>query len=587
MKKFSTLFLLAFVFVGGVGRAQSPMSIPNGSFEQWSSHPGYSVTIMYFPLSVYDTFSTPSIWSYPSYPVNETVSFSGMSVNVNTSIPLVKTTRESGSVPDGNRAVRLQSIMLEDIVNPMVLTLAGDYIDSTLTQQVIPSILLTGEANIEAMIPLLSDMASGANITTMINTLLAEDVNDYVTGGLALGAFQPGRLTGSYKYHSAVSGDNGAVMMIGTRYNSVTQRREVVGGGYTLDLVDTGDYTPFEVAYLPLDSLVPGSTSYPPDSLIVFLFSSAGENMQQGSYLILDDLMLWSVASDTTDTDTCATVLDLMVGNTVADGFPMMRLEWRGSSQPDHWEVEYGPQGFAPGTGTAVTTTETFFNIYPLEQAGTLSPNTWYDFYVRSACDEDVYGNWDLVHYRTFCAMVGSLTVDGDSLSVTADNRIDGYSASWVDTTDTRQWGVYYGIYSSEFPDTWGTYVTVDTPYFAFPPLSPDMQYTITVSALCGDENYGDEVGASFHTPALEGIDQLSTLNSQLSILPNPAQGRCTVTLADNQSAELKLYTIDGRLMQTVATDGAPVVLTLPAPGLYLLHATTASGTTTCKIVSR
>lgn len=583
MKKFSILFLVAFVFVGGVGRAQSPMSIPNGSFEQWSSHPGYSVTILYFPLSVYDTFSTPSIWSYPSYPVNETVSFSGMSVNVNTSIPLVKTTRESGSVPDGNRAVRLQSIMLEDIVNPMVLTLAGDYIDSTLTQQVIPSILLTGEADIEAMIPLLSDMAAGANITTMINTLLAEDVNDYITGGLALGTFQPGRLTGSYKYHSADSGDNGAVMMIGTRYNSVTQRREVVGGGYTLDLVDTGVYTPFEVAYLPLDSLVPGSTSYPPDSLIVLLFSSAGENMQQGSYLILDDLMLWSLPPDTTDTDTCATVLDLMVGNTAVDEFPMMRLEWRGSSQPDHWEVEYGPQGFAPGTGTAVTTTETFFNIYPLEQAGTLSSNTWYDFYVRSACDEDVYGNWDLAHYRTFCSRAGVPTVNDDSLSVTADGLISGYSITWVDTSDNNRWQIVYADTESEY------YETVDTPYFAFPPLVPGTYYSVEVTPFCGEQNYGESSRVSFTTPTLEGIDdvQLSSLNSQLSIIPNPAQGRCTVTLADNQSAELKLYTIDGRLMQTVATDGAPVVLTLPAPGLYLLHATTASGTTTLKIVNR
>lgn len=677
MNRKISLLLLSLILLGGMGRAQTPMAIPNGSFEQWSSHSGYSVMVLIFPLSVYDTFSTPSVWSYPSYPVNETVTFMGMSVTINTSIPIVKTTRETGTVPDGSKAVKLHTIMIDDIVNSTVLSLAGDNIDSTLTQQVVPSLLLTGEVDVNAMMPILSNMAGGASISTMINTLLAEDVNDFISGGIALGDFQPGRLTGSYKYHSAVGGDNGAVMMIGTRYNTVTHRREVVGGGYTLDLTDTGVYTPFEVPYLPLDSLVPGSPVYEPDSLIVLLFSSAGENMQQGSYLILDNLNLWPAVSTsdtcaaitaltatpdiheallgwsvndsvegfeveygtagfipgsgtplitttpsvtligldantayearirtlcadsvygdwdsvlfTTLTDTCASVLDLSMRNTVYDAFPEMVLEWRGSSTPDHWEVEYGPQGFVPGTGTVMETEETFFDISELEVNGNLSPNTWYDFYVRSVCDGNVYGAWDSVQYRTFCAMVGSLTVDGDSLSVTADNRIDGYSASWVDTTDTRQWGVYYGIYSSEFPDTWGTYVTVDTPYFAFPPLRPDRQYTITVSAHCGDDNYGDQVWASFHTPALEGINNapLSTFNPQLSISPNPAQGQCTVTFSDSHPVELKLYTIEGREIQTVTTDGTPVVLTLPAPGLYLLHATTSTGTTTYKIVSR
>ena len=565
--------------MGLVGRAQTPMTIPNGSFEQWTSHEGYSVTVIYMPLSVYDTFSTPSVWNYPSYPVNQTVSFMGMNVNINTSVPIVKTTRVTGAVPNGNTAVKLHTIKLEDIVNSTVLSLAGSYIDSSLTQQVIPSILTTGTIDVEVFIPLISTLMSGSgDLLSLLPTLLTEDVNNYITGGLPLDGFKPGRITGSYKFHSATSGDNGGVMMLGTRYNTTTHKREVVGAGVNSGLTDANVFTPFEVEYQPLSVLVPGSPEYNPDSLIVILLSSAGTNMQQGSYLCLDNLNLWLAP------DTCASVLNLTLENQVYDAFPEMVIEWTGSSQPDHWQVEYGPQGFPLGSGTVVETNESSFAIYELENAHMLSPNTWYDFYVRSVCEDSVYGDWDSVQYRTPCAKVGSVVVNGDEIWVTEDNKIGGYSLSWIDTTDTRSWGVYYGIYNSMI-DNWGTYVTVDTPYFEFPPLQPGKTYSVEISANCGEGNYGDIVWANFNTPNLEGIETAGL--PLLDVSPNPANGQCTVTFSDNMPAELKLYSIDGRLVQTVSTTGTPVVLTLPEPGIFLLQATTPSRTSTTKIVNR
>lgn len=768
MKKNILLFFLSFVLLGGWGRAQVPITIPNSSFEQWTSHNGYSVTVLFVPISVYDTFSTPSVWNYPSYPVNESVSMMGMNININTSIPLVRAYRETSGVPDGNKAVKLQSFMLGDIVNSMVLNLAGNYIDSSLTSQVIPSILSTGAIDIEAFIPILTDLMSGTgDLFTLLPSLLTLDVNDYITGGIALGNYRPGRLTGSYKYHSAVSGDNGGVVMIGTRYNTATHHRDIVGGGFNLDLFDANVYTPFEVEYQPLSALVPGSTDHDPDSLIVLLLSSAGNNMQQGSYLCLDNLMLWSapdtcaditastavpyiheamlswsisdpadsfeleygpagftlgsgttatttatsitldslesntaydvhirtLCSDTvygdwstlqfstlndtcssiialaavsqiheaelswnvygtvegfeieygpagftlgngdtlttttttltlsgldastaydvyvrtlcansiygnwstlrftTHGDTCASVIDLMVDNPVRDGFPENVLTWSGSSQPDHWEVEYGPQDFQLGTGTVVVTSDTYFEIYPLEQNNTLNPNTWYDFYVRPVCQNGIYGDWDSVHYLTPCAKVSGLTAhgSGDELWVSSDNRIGGLSISWTDSTDTQSWGVYYGIYSTEFPDSWGTYVTVDTPYFEFPPLLPERTYSVEVSARCAEDNYGDIVWINFTTPGIEGIDDapLFNLRHPLSVSPNPANGQCTVTTIDNEPADMKLYSIDGRLIQTVTTDGTPVILDLPWQGIYLLQATNSKGVATCKIVNQ
>lgn len=675
MKKIVLFMSLGIMLVGGMFhiplQAQVSMTIPNGGFEQWSSHSGYSVTVLFVPISVYNSYSTPSTWNYLIYPVNETVSLMGMNVNINTSVPIVKTTQETGVVPEGSKAVKLHTIMLEDIVSSTVLSVAGSYLDPSLSQQVIPSVLLTGEVDIDAFIPLLSDLMSGSgDIFSMLPALLSEDVNDYITGGLALDGFRPGRLTGSYKYHSAVGGDNGGVMMLGTRYNNATHRREIVGAGFNISLVDTGAYTPFEVEYLPLGELVPGSPNREPDSLIVMLFSSASMNMQQGSYLCLDNLMLWpapdtcaditalaavpqihettlnwsiadsadsfeieygpvgfplgsgntatsavtslvlngldagttydayvrTICSDsvygewsnvqfTTYTDTCASVLDLMMQNTVYDAPPEMVLTWHGSSLPDRWEVEYGPQGFALGTGITVETAEPYFEIYPLERNHTLSPNTWYDFYVRSVCGNDVYGDWDSVHYLTPCAEVSALVVKGDNTSVTADNLISGYSVSWTDNTDTRRWSVYYGIYSSEFPDSWGTYVMVDTPYFEFPPLVPERRYTVEVTALCAEDNYGEPEMVSFDTPAIVGIETADAVT--LTVSPNPAHEQCEVSLSDNRPVELELYSLDGRLLQTLSTDGQTVTLCLPSQGVFLLRASTSLGTTTQKIVSR
>ncbi|MBQ6956789.1 MAG: T9SS type A sorting domain-containing protein [Bacteroidales bacterium] len=145
---------------------------------------------------------------------------------------------------------------------------------------------------------------------------------------------------------------------------------------------------------------------------------------------------------------------------------------------------------------------------------------------------------------------------------------------------------MHYGIYSSEMPDSWGTYVETDTTYFEFPPLEPGKTYTVEVSALCGDDNYGDIMSINFTTRSNAGMDNPQN-PSMPTIYPNPANGQCTVAFPDNQPTEITLYSSDGRTIQSVTTDGAPVVLHLPQAGIYILHTTSDTGTATCKIISR
>ena len=98
----------------------SSIAIPNGSFENWSTGNGYSVTVLFFSLPVYSSYTYPTNWDYPTYPVNENITYSGMNVNVNTNLPLMKLSDETGTVPNGAHALKLQSFMLSDIINSTV-----------------------------------------------------------------------------------------------------------------------------------------------------------------------------------------------------------------------------------------------------------------------------------------------------------------------------------------------------------------------------------------------------------------------------------------------------------------------------------
>lgn len=682
MKRIIAVFVLGLALFGGAPQAQHPMSLPNGSFEQWTSHQGYSVTALFVPIQVYGSYSTPSLWDYPQYPVDETVSMFGLNINVNTMVPVIKASPETASVPDGGSAVRLQTFMLEDIVNSTVLSMASGSIDTSLVNEVIPSILSTGAVDIDAFLPLASDMMSGGgDLSAMLPTLLACDVNDFITGGIALGDFRPQRLTGSYKYHSASGGDNGGVFLLGTRYNPLTHKREIVGGGLYLGLVDTAEYVPFEVEYLSLG----GVMSVPPDavadSLVVLLISSAGANRQQGSYLCLDNLVLWSepdtcaavvgltavadiheallswtvsdtvqgfeyeygaagfapgsgttgtssspsvtlegldagtaydvyvrtLCSDTiygewsrvqftTLADTCSSVQNLTVVNQAAAGRPEAVLVWNGTSQPSYWEVEYGPAGFQQGHGSVAVAFGTRFAIYELENAHLLNPATLYDFYVRSVCSGGVYGSWDSVQYLTRCARVGNIAVSGvaSDLWVAADGGVAGFCMAWTDTTGAGMWGVRYGISSAGQADGWGTYVEVDTPYFAFPPLVQQQTYIVEVTSLCGPGSHGDAVMVSFTTPYIGDGDTNAAIvaaarrqGPALTVSPNPACGRCVVAVDDGTPAVLTLYSVDGRRIMTVTSDGKPVEFDLPYRGLFLLHAASMDGTAVYRIVNR
>ena len=580
MKKLLSWVLL-YCVMQGVAYSQITMPVSNGSFEQWTSHSGYNVSIMGMNLPVYEAYSTPTEWDYLAYPVNEAFSIYGSTINVNTTLPLIKISQETGTVPDGSKAVKLETFMLSDIVSGLVYVMAASELDPILTSTVFPSVLSTGVVNVDSLMPLVTTvLANTDSLMSILRPMASMDVNNFIIGGIDLGGNTPSQLNGYYKYQSGESTDNGGVIMLGTRYNTTTQRREVVGGGINIALTDISSFTPFTVEYLSLHELDPSFAEQTPDSLIVLLVSSASNERAQGSYLCVDNLSLMLDTASVAEADSCASITWMEAVTETYDAFPEMALHWTGSSQPDHWQIEYGPQGFTHGNGTLATSNDCTFAIYELENQGLLQPNTWYDFYVRAVCDDDTYGEWDSVHYRTFCAKVSNLAMADDNIHVNADGLLEGYLITWNDATNTQRWLVEYGIVGSNE----GGFEEVDEPQFNMPPLRPNTLYEVLVSSLCGEDNYGDVLRIVFTTTTV-GIANVEAV--QMEVYPNPANGRCVVTLPDNTEAELNLYSADGRLIKTIANASGATELQLSSQGIFLLQATTQAGTATRKIINR
>ncbi len=78
-------------------------------------------------------------------------------------------------------------------------------------------------------------------------------------------------------------------------------------------------------------------------------------------------------------------------------------VSWVDSSA-NYFEIEYGPTGFAIGTGTVVTSTLGSVTLYGLNHS------TRYDVYVRGVCTNSDTSNWSFVTtFTTECGMISSL----------------------------------------------------------------------------------------------------------------------------------------------------------------------------------
>ncbi len=588
MKRISFILLSLWLLISFGAKAQtqdSTIAIPNPSFENWSTGSGYSVAMV---IQVYGSYTYPTSWNIPTYPVNQTVSY----FTINTNLPLIKITNVTSGAVNGSHALKMESFMLSDIIGSTVYNMAASSLDPMMTSSVFPTILSTGEVDVMEFLPMMYDITSNfGNLSQMLSLLDEVDINTLIDGGIPLNGNIPGRMTGYYKYTSAPGGDNGGILMLGTKYNTATHKREVVGAGYTVSLTDASTYTPFELTYSPLSQITPGTPYVEADSLVIFLFSSANANPRQGSALFLDNLQLFTGVPP--QPDTCSAVFNLSVD---AVDTTHVFTSWTYEGDPDHFQVELGPQGFRHGQGMQITVFDSLFSINGLQ------PDTWYDLYVRCVCDNDLYGEWAVVTFHTD-TLIPPVIIPDDTCSAVFNLHlidVDTMHATigWSFEGDPDHFEAEYGVQG--FAQGNGTTVGATESFLHLSNLQPDTYYDVYVRCVCDEELFGEWAMMSFHTDTLvppavnpgdtTGGDTTSIQRfaaNMLTVYPNPAHGQCVVSFAGELPQTVKLYTLDGKLIQETIPTKETIELTFPTTGIFILNCEMREGTLTRKIVNQ
>ena len=274
--------------------------------------------------------------------------------------------------------------------------------------------------------------------------------------------------------------------------------------------------------------------------------------------------------------DTVTGLTALAFDNTAA-------LSWTAGTNNTAFEVEYGPAGFVLGTGTLVASSQTTVTLSDLDYG------TDYEAYVRAICRDTVYTDWSLpVAFTTDtlpvieCPAVDSLVLDTLGLSFATLH----WNFPAVDSSDSAALFRVVLMSGNE------TLATIDTPdtLFSVDTLTPGTAYILSVATVCDSSRQSVPSILAFSTlPDTVGIRQLSILNSQFSIFPNPATDMVTVESREAMTA-LRAVNALGQevysLTQPVGTRHEINIRRWPR-GIYLLTVETATGTYTERVVIR
>ncbi|MQP23775.1 PKD domain-containing protein, partial [Flavobacterium sp. LMO8] len=170
---------------------------------------------------------------------------------------------------------------------------------------------------------------------------------------------------------SGSNGEQGSVYKV--LLSTTTQNR----AAFTTTLAT---YTELDIQNLPFEQIVILLDAYAGQNVYFAFVMEVNNGL--GDRWILDDVKVDQQCLTPTG-------LNVIPFSTTAD------LSWTSPNPAGPWEIEYGPQGFVPGTGTIVNVAT---NNYTLTG---LSPLTSYGFYVRTICEADNVSPWSLVNNFT------------------------------------------------------------------------------------------------------------------------------------------------------------------------------------------
>ena len=249
-----------------------------------------------------------------------------------------------------------------------------------------------------------------------------------------------------------------------------------------------------------------------------------------------------------------------------------------------HWDIpvgvqffnlEYGPAGFTPGTGTVIP------NIYADScLLSGLSEQTQYDVYVTSWCNyHNTFSDASSVSFSTH-----PLCDTAYNLGATRTSTI--IRAWWQQPLRADFSELEYG--PRDFSPGSGTLVSpihanaAHSCMVAIDSLTPGTAYTLRVHSWCSETS-------SFSDWSQIDITTIATPRQpdapEMTLSPNPAENSVAVRLSDVMSL-LEFRDLQGKLLLSLAPNSNHAVVdiaSLPA-GVYIVTATTPSGSASRKL---
>jgi hypothetical protein len=159
----------------------------------------------------------------------------------------------------------------------------------------------------------------------------------------------------------------------------------------------------------------------------------------------------------------------------------------------------------------------------------------------------------------------------------------------WNNSATPDRWKLEYG--HSGFALGTGDTMTVTDSTCTIAGIDANTSYDFYVRALCGDTAETPWVFISVTTdtmPRPHDPEFIADIDAaDISLRPNPAQGRCLVDFGGVAVERLRLFSVDGRLVQDVAVKGEGYEMKLPHTGVYIVELQTAKGLVHKRLVNK
>lgn len=265
-----------------------------------------------------------------------------------------------------------------------------------------------------------------------------------------------------------------------------------------------------------------------------------------------------------------------------------VNVSWTPGTHNSAYEVEYGPEGFAQGSGTLLSVTDHALLIDSLEYA------TTYQLYVRAICRDTVYTDWcGPVSFTTDTMVVTECPPPTDLTLDTVTLTSASFHWTVVMPPDTNEVPLPclppYDVCLMQGADTVSHVQLADgEDHYTVDSLLPGTAYTLAVSTICrcSSGELSQPALLSFVTLRdTVGIALPETMPS-LTLYPNPATDVVTVECAEPVESVV-VYNAQGhpvRRCDDLTATRPAVSLRGLAAGVYLVTVHTARGTASQRV---